>query len=100
MVVKRSLLEEHPWVAINLYKAFAEARDRVAARTRELAGVYFDLGVLPPDKRSALSTDPYPYGIKANLRVLETIAEYSHEQGLTPRVVKLDEVFAPSTMDL
>ena len=38
MVVKRSLLEEHPWAAINLYKAFAEARDRAAARTRELAG--------------------------------------------------------------
>src|SRR6266567_2283943 len=100
MVVKRSLLQEHPWVAINLYKAFAEARDRVAARTRELAGVYFDLGVLPPDKRSALTTDPYPYGIQANRDVLETIAEYSHEQGLTPRVVKLEEVFTPSTLEL
>jgi 4,5-dihydroxyphthalate decarboxylase len=100
VVVKRSLLEEHPWVAINLYKAFAEARDRVAARTRELASVYFDLGVLPPEKRGALNTDPYPYGVKANLNVLETIAEYSHEQGLTPRVVRLDEVFAPSTMEL
>jgi 4,5-dihydroxyphthalate decarboxylase len=100
VVVKRSLLEEHPWVAINLYKAFAEARDRVAARTRELASVYFDLGVLDPEKRGALGTDPYPYGVKANLKVLETIAEYSHEQGLTPRVVRLDEVFAPSTMEL
>jgi 4,5-dihydroxyphthalate decarboxylase len=100
VVVKRSLLEEHPWVAINLYKAFAEARDRVAARTRELSNVYFDLGVLPPSKRGAMSDDPYPYGVKANLKVLETIAEYSHEQGLTPRVVKLDEVFAPSTMEL
>jgi 4,5-dihydroxyphthalate decarboxylase len=100
MVVKRSLLEENPWVAINLYKAFAEARDRVAARTRELAGVYFDLGLLPGGERSALGADPYPYGVKANQKVLETIAEYSHEQGLTPRVVKLDEVFAPSTLEL
>src|SRR4051794_21898165 len=60
MVVKRSLLEENPWVAINLYKAFAEARDRAAARTRELAGVYFDLGLLSPESRPALATDPYP----------------------------------------
>jgi len=100
MVVKRGLLEAHPWVAINLYKAFAEARDRVASQTRELTNVYFDLGLLPPDKRSALSIDPYPYGVQANRTVLETIAEYSHEQGLTPRIVKLEEVFAPSTMDL
>ena len=56
--------------------------------------------MLPPEKRSALAQDPYPYGISANRKVLETIAAYSHEQGLTPRVVGLDEVFAPSTMSL
>ena len=100
MVIRREIAEKHPWIVLNLYKAFAEARDRVAARTRELASVYFDLGVLDPEKRGALGTDPYPYGVKANLKVLETIAEYSHEQGLTPRVVRLDEVFAPSTMEL
>jgi 4,5-dihydroxyphthalate decarboxylase len=100
MVVRRSLLDEHPWVAINVYKAFAEARDRVAARTRELADVYFGLGLLPQESRGVLATSPYPYGVKDNRKVLETIAEYSHEQGLTPRVVKLDEVFAPSTLEL
>jgi 4,5-dihydroxyphthalate decarboxylase len=100
VVVKRTVLDKHPWVAINLYKAFAEARDRVATRTSDLMGVYFDLGLLPPDKRGALATDPYPYGVKENQKVLETIAEYSHEQGLTPRTIALDEVFAPSTMEL
>jgi len=32
--VRRSLLERHPWIAINLYKAFLEAKQRVQARTR------------------------------------------------------------------
>jgi 4,5-dihydroxyphthalate decarboxylase len=40
------------------------------------------------------------YGIKAARPVLETIAQYVHEQGLTDRRVELDEIFAPSTMDL
>jgi 4,5-dihydroxyphthalate decarboxylase len=100
VVVRRSLLEEHPWVAINIYKAFLEAKDRVNQRAKELASVYFALGLLPPEKRSGLNQDPYPYGITANRKVLETIAAYSHEQGLTPRLVGLDEVFAPSTMSL
>ncbi len=30
--------------------------------------------------------------------VLETIAQYSLEQGLTPRLMKLEELFAPSMM--
>jgi hypothetical protein len=34
----------------------------------------------------------------ANRLVLETIAQYSNEQGLTPRVMKLDELFAANMM--
>lgn len=100
VVVRRSLLEQHPWVAINIFKAFLAGKDSVNARARELANVYFTLGLLPPEKRSALAQDPYPYGVSANRETLETIAAYSHEQGLTPRVVKLEEVFAPSTLEL
>jgi hypothetical protein len=32
--------------------------------------------------------------------VLETVAEYSFEQGLTPRRMQLEEIFAASTLDL
>jgi len=34
------------------------------------------------------------HGLKANRKVLETAASYSHEQGLTSRPVALEEVFA------
>jgi 4,5-dihydroxyphthalate decarboxylase len=57
-------------------------------------------GLLGPDARKALSIDPYLYGVKSTRKVLETVAHYSHEQGLTPRVMPLDEIFAPSTLDL
>lgn len=32
--------------------------------------------------------------------MLDTLIEYSFEQKLTPRRLKLEEVFAPSTLDL
>ena len=32
IVIKRSVLEAHPWVAANLYSAFEEAKDRAVAR--------------------------------------------------------------------
>jgi 4,5-dihydroxyphthalate decarboxylase len=44
--------------------------------------------------------DPYPYGVRSNQKVLETVAQYSYEQGLTPRLMEMEEVFAPSTLDL
>jgi 4,5-dihydroxyphthalate decarboxylase len=40
------------------------------------------------------------YGMKATRNVLETIADYVHAQGLTDRRVKIEELFAPATMDL
>ena len=50
--------------------------------------------------RRALATDPMAYGVKGNRKVLETITQYVHEQGLSQRRVGLEEMFAPSTMDL
>ena len=46
-----------------------------------------------------LGDDPFPYGIKANAPMLETITGYSYEQGLTPREMKVEELFAADTLD-
>jgi 4,5-dihydroxyphthalate decarboxylase len=100
MVVRRSIYDKHPWVVLNIFNAFRKAKDGVNARMRELAATHADLGLLPAEARKALAVDAYPYGVKSNKLVLETVTEYSHEQGLTPRKVSLEEVFAPSTLDL
>ena len=100
MVVRRSIIEKHPWVALNLFNAFRLAKERSYAQLHELAETHYMLGLLPPETKRTLNEDPYPYGVKSNRKVLETIAAYSHEQGLTPRVLGLEEVFAQPTMDL
>jgi 4,5-dihydroxyphthalate decarboxylase len=61
---------------------------------------YFETGVIGGDARTALATDPMAYGVKATRKVLETIAAYVHAQGLTDPVVKIEELFAPATLDL
>jgi hypothetical protein len=38
--------------------------------------------------------------VKANRKVLETITQYVHEQGLASRRVGIEELFAPSTLEL
>ena len=44
--------------------------------------------------------DPFPYGIKENRPMLDTIIDYSHEQGLTAEKLKLEDLFARSTLDV
>jgi len=56
-------------------------------------------GLVPREASDALRTPLVRHGIAANRKVLETAARYSHEQGLTPRLLALEEVFAPSAME-
>ena len=50
--------------------------------------------------RAALGADYWSYGAGENRHVLETLARYSFEQGLSVRQLPFAEMFAPSTYDL
>lgn len=100
MVVRRSIVEKHPWVVLNIFNSFQEAKQQSLKALRELAEPYVRLGLIGPESVGGLVQDAFPYGVKSNRKVLETIAAYSNEQGLTPRVLDLGEVFALATMEL
>jgi 4,5-dihydroxyphthalate decarboxylase len=99
MVIRRTLAEAHPWAVLNIYKAFEEAA-AVAERERTAQAEYHVLtGALPAEAEHALRRPAIRHGIAANRLTLETAAQYSHEQGLTPRLMRLDEIFAPNVME-
>jgi hypothetical protein len=49
--------------------------------------------LLPATAKDRVREPLVRHGIEANRQTLQTCARYSHEQGLTPRVVRLDEIF-------
>jgi 4,5-dihydroxyphthalate decarboxylase len=101
VVVRRELLEKHPWIALNLYSAFVAAKEEIARYGQSYLQWYFEAGLLDGNvKRTLAEHDPLAYGFKASRPVLETIAQYVHEQGLSARRVELKEIFAPSTLDV
>jgi 4,5-dihydroxyphthalate decarboxylase len=99
MVVKRALWEREPWVVLNILKAFNEANDIVDAERREHAAYHFETGLVPPDYRKALAVRLVNFGLKANRTTLELAAKYSNQQGLTPRIMKMEELFAPNALE-
>lgn len=91
----------YPWVAFNLYAAFVKAKDLYQQRLGDSisSGLIFGPQYLQ-QTRAIFGDDPFPYGVKANRPMLETIVNFSHEQGFIPRKFELDELFAPATLDL
>ncbi len=46
-----------------------------------------------------MGDDFWPYGIEPNRKTLETFLRHHHAQGLSPRLVKVEELFHPSTYE-
>jgi 4,5-dihydroxyphthalate decarboxylase len=98
MVIKREIAEKHPWTVLNILKAFDQA-NALAEHERKQANEYhIESGLVSKESAKALSVPLVKHGVKANRTVLETAALFSFEQGLTPRLMKLEELFAPSVM--
>ena len=98
MVIKRAIMDKHPWVALNLFKAFQKANALADERRREHVAYHLAAGLIPPEAGPALSAPVLQHGVGANRATLETAALYSQEQGLTPRRIELSELFAASTL--
>ncbi len=100
VVVRSDIARRYPWVMLNLYNAFLDAKQLSNEQTTQLFEPYLATGSLPLESRIDTHLDLYPYGVQANQNLLETIAQYSFEQGLTPRQVGLEEIFYPPTLEL
>jgi len=101
VVIRRELYEKNRWIALSLYKAFVQAQ----RRTYETLGTTMALTAMLPwqaahveEARRELGEDWWPYGFEPNRHVLETFLRYHHEQGLSKRRLKAEELFAPETL--
>ncbi len=100
-VIRGDVHEKHPWLAFNLYAAFTKAKEHwLGQLPRAIPSDLFFGPAYLEQTRSIVGEDPFPYGIKDNAAMLETLTEYSFEQKLTPRKLAPEEIFAPSTLDL
>jgi 4,5-dihydroxyphthalate decarboxylase len=92
IVVKDSVLAEHPWVAKSIYDAFDTAKkDWLAKLDSGEASSAGDKKYL--ELRKIVGHDPLPYGIEANRKTIETLEATAFKQGLTPRRMSMSELF-------
>jgi 4,5-dihydroxyphthalate decarboxylase len=48
--------------------------------------------------RALMGDDPWPYGLEPNRKAIEAFLRYHHEQGLSTRLLRAEELFAPETL--
>jgi 4,5-dihydroxyphthalate decarboxylase len=102
VVIKKTVLDAHPWVAQNLCKAFCEAKDEFVRSFEDdsalrlmLPWQYADL----EEVHELMGPDWWTYGLEPNRHVLQTLIDYALEQGILEQPVELDALFAPETLE-
>jgi 4,5-dihydroxyphthalate decarboxylase len=100
VVLRREAYERDRWIAMNLFKAFDQARRESMQRLVEIGLSHVPMPWLAEHARrwrALAGEDFWPYGIAAHRPTLEAFVQYAHEQGITARRLKVEELFAPET---
>jgi 4,5-dihydroxyphthalate decarboxylase len=102
VVLRRDVYDANRWIARSLYKAFAEAQRIVYENLYTTSAL---TTMLPwqiaqvEEVRRELGEDWWAYGFAPNRHVLDTFLRYHHEQGLSKRRLRPEELFAPETLE-
>ena len=96
ILIKRTTLDRHPWIAMNLFTAFDQAKanaqlhlSRAITSRVPFPGAYHAVAAA----RRVFGQDPWPYGIEPNRRTLDAFLQFAQEQGVTSRRVQVEELF-------
>jgi len=99
-VVKQEIVDKYPWVAVNLTKAFEEAKNlayRRMANPRVVPLAW--IRTAWEEQEEVLGPDPWAYGLgDANRKNVQTVLRYCHQQGLISRMMPLGELFADTDL--
>ena len=102
VVLRRDAYERDRWIAMNLLKAFEEAKQRSLERLADIGASQVPVAWIADHARqwqALAGADFWPYGLEANRRTLEAFVQYGFEQGVCKRRLKVEELFAPETLE-
>ena len=92
IVVKDSVLAEHPWVARSLFDAFMEAK-RLWLPKLHAGEVNSAKDKQYREQAKIVGNDPLPYGMKLNMPTILALQQTAHKQGLTPKLLPIEKAF-------
>jgi len=98
VVLRADVHAQHPWAARSIYQAFCAAKELAVAGLYDTDALALALPWLLDHVEEAwrvFGKDFWSYGLEPNRPALTALGRFVHEQGLSPRTVSPDELFAP-----
>lgn len=100
--IRKELVEQHPWLPAAVYKAFEQAKQLALMHLSDTSATKVTLPFVEEQIKAAkdlMGEDYWSYGVSPNRATLETFLRHHHRQGLSKRLMSVDDLFHPSTYE-
>jgi 4,5-dihydroxyphthalate decarboxylase len=107
LALKSEVLTQHPWVAMNLFKAFLQSKQRSLERMCDVTASYAPmawLGDHTSRMKAVFGNDFFPYGVgsdaggRINRTTLEAFLRFAFDQGVAHRQLEVDALFPANVL--
>ena len=102
LTIHNSVLENYPWVAVNVFEAFEQAKDAAVERALKMSHAVAPVpwgAEAAREMQGLFGDDIWPYGLEPNRATIEAFLRFGHAQGVAHRKLTPEELFAPQTLD-
>ena len=100
--IRRTLAEQHPWLPGAVLKAFEQSKAAAMAKLSDTSATKVMLPFVEErlkEARDLMGQDFWSYGVEPNRKGLEAFLHHHYSQGLSPRLMKVEELFHPSVYE-
>ena len=101
LLIRNSVLEQHPWVARSLFDAW-EASKQKLYRQQEWERIHMTslwYRAFWEEERAAAGEDIYLWGFAKTRHELDVMLRYAHRQAVTPQKYQPEDLFWPSMLE-
>ena len=102
VAVRRELAAAHPWLPLELFRAFARARAMAVADLSLVNVLRASLPWIAAEAEAQtrlMGGDPWPYGFRRNRDEVAAMIRFAVADGLAARAIAPEDLFHPSVLD-
>lgn len=103
LAVRRDVVERHPWLPVELFRAFTAAKRASVEEVRLVNVLRVSLPWIAAEAEAqiaAMGGNPWPYGFARNRDEIAAMIRHAVSDGLAAKEIAPEALFHPSVLDL
>lgn len=103
VAIRKSLIKENPWLVEAVFKAYSASKAMDFAFMKKLGWAYNTLPWFAQEfeeTKKVMGDNYWPYGVESNRKAIENLCRYSYEQGLSKKLLTIEDLFTSSSLNL